>query len=260
MGILNVTPDSFYDGGRFFNLKAAVGAAKEMIRQGADIIDVGGESTGPNSRSVEEKEELRRVIPVIKKIAPYAHKKGAFISIDTYKSEVARQAIEAGADIVNDVTALRNDPKMAEVIAKYNAPVVLMRAKDPTPRTTLKKIRYKDAMKTVKNFLKERADYAVKNGIKKTNIIIDPGMGMFVSAIPKYSFEILQKLPELKKLGFPILVGASRKSFLGGAPKDRLIPSIFTSLYALFQGADIIRVHDIKEMAGFRSIFYNKYP
>lgn len=246
MGVLNVTPDSFSDGGKFFNVKKAVQRAKQMIREGADIIDVGGESSGPGSKFISEAEELRRVIPVIKKLVLIAKKRGVLISIDTYKAEVARQAIIAGAKIVNDVTALRGDPKMAKVIANSGVKIILMYSKDSSARTTRKKKRYKDVVGTVMKFLKSRIDFALKQGIKRSQIIIDPGMGAFISVIPKYSFEILTRLKEFKKLGFPILIGASRKSFLPGKVDERLVPTLIAHLIATQNGANIIRVHDVK--------------
>lgn len=247
MGILNVTLDSFSDGGKFFSVKKAVKHALKMIKEGADIIDVGGESGGPGSLFVPAEEELRRVIPVIKRIAPIAKKRKILISIDTYKAEVARQAIASGAKIVNDVTALRGDPEMAKVIANSGVKVILMYSKDKTARTTRKKKHYKDVVGTVMKFLKSRIDFALKQGIKRSQIIIDPGMGAFISVIPKYSFEILTRLKEFKKLGFSILIGASRKSFLPGAVGERLAPTLIAHLIATQNGANIIRVHDIKE-------------
>ncbi|MBI4994993.1 dihydropteroate synthase [Candidatus Peregrinibacteria bacterium] len=251
MGILNVTPDSFSDAGRFFSAKKAVQHAKQMIREGADIIDVGGESSGPGSKFVTVKEELRRVIPVIKKLADefkkksLSRKKKILISVDTYKACVAQQAIKAGVRIVNDVTALRGDKKMAEVIAKTGVKIILMYSKDSTARTTRKKKHYKDVVASVMKFLKNRARFAIKQGIKRNQIIIDPGMGAFISAIPKYSFEILARLKEFKRLGFPILIGTSRKSFLGGEIKSREIPTFITNLAAIQNGANIIRVHNV---------------
>lgn len=247
MGILNVTLDSFSDGGKFFNVAKALQRAKQMIKEGADIIDVGGESSGPGSKFVTVEEELRRVIPVIKKLAPVAKKRKILISIDTYKAEVAGQAIEAGARIVNDVTALRGDPEMVRVVAQTGVKIVLMYSKDSSARTTRKKKRYKDVVKTVMRFLEERIDFALKSGIKRSQIIIDPGMGMFLSAISKYSFEILRRLAEFKKLGFPILIGASKKSFLPGQTSERLGPTLIAHLVAIQNGANIIRVHDVKE-------------
>jgi len=245
MGILNVTPDSFSDGGVCFSLNKAISRAKEMIKEGADIIDVGGESSGPNSVFVSEEEELKRVIPVIKKIAPICKKHKVLISIDTYKSEVARQAVKAGASIINDVTALRGDPKMAKAAAELNVPIILMYSKDSTARTTRCEKKYKDVVKNVMEFLEKQIKYARDAGIKKENIIIDPGMGAFISAIPEYSFEILRRLFEFKKLGCEILIGTSRKSFLPGTLNQRLIPSLIANMVAVKNGARILRVHDV---------------
>jgi len=247
MGILNVTPDSFSDGGKYFDADIAAQKALQMIRDGADIVDVGGESTGPNSSPVTEEEELRRVIPVIEKIKKVAAKKMPIVSIDTYKSEVARQAIEVGASIVNDVTALRGDSKMASLVAKTGVKVVLMYSKDSSPRTTREAKQYKDVVKTVVDFLNERIDFALKSGIKKSQIIIDPGMGAFVSSEPKYSLEILRRLREIKKLGFPILVGTSRKSLLPGTVEHRDAPTFIANLVAVKNGADILRVHEVSQ-------------
>ncbi len=255
MGVLNVTPDSFSDGGKFNKLEKAVKRAKQMESEGADIIDIGGESTGPNSKFISLEEELKRVIPVIKLIRRISKLP---ISIDTYKSEVAKQALENGANLINDVTALRGDKNMAKIAAKYNCPIILMYSKDKTPRTTREAIDYEDVIKTIKTFLKNRIKFAEKQGIKKSQIIIDPGIGAFVSGIPKYSFEIIAKLKCLKELGFPILIGISRKSFLhpakGGASKKcsqsehlktRDLKSAILSAIAYLNGADIIRTHNI---------------
>lgn len=253
MGILNVTPDSFSDGGQFFSVDAAAARALLMVREGADIIDVGGESSGPGSSDVSEEEELRRVIPVISLLRK--SQPALFISIDTYKAEVARLAIAAGASMVNDVTALRGDPQMAHVIAQTGVPVVLMYSKDKTARTTRLKKCYRDVVKTVRGFLEERVTCALRAGIKREQIILDPGMGAFVSGEPRYSFEILERLEELKELGFPILVGVSRKSFLGGAVNERLAATLKANALAIKNGADILRVHDVKaHTAAFRDI------
>ncbi|MEK7085667.1 MAG: dihydropteroate synthase [Patescibacteria group bacterium] len=243
MGILNVTPDSFSDGGKFNSIEKALKRAKEIEEEGADIIDIGGESTGPNSQNVSLKEELNRVIPVIKRLRQISKLP---ISIDTYKSEVAKQALENGANIINDVTALRGDKNMAKIAAKYNCPIILMYSKDNSPRTTKKAVEYKDVMNTIKTFLKSRIKYAKQQGIKNSQIIIDPGMGAFVSGIPEYSFEIIAKLNQLKSLKFPILIGISRKSFLGGEIGTRDSKSAALSAIAYLNGADIIRTHDIQ--------------
>lgn len=245
MGVLNLTPDSFSDGGKFNNQTQAVRRALQIEKDGADILDIGGESTGPNSKNVSLNEELRRVIPILKKIRKQTKLP---ISIDTYKAEVARQALEEGADMINDVTALRGDKKMAKLAAKYKCPIVLMYSKDKTPRTTTQKKHYKDVIQTVENFLQKRIEYAKTQGISPKNIIIDPGMGQFVSAIPKYSFEIIARLNELKKLGYPILIGISRKSFLRGRLNERDEISAALSPIAYLNGANIIRTHDVKRI------------
>lgn len=243
MGILNVTPDSFFDGNIFLQKKNALRHAGRMVKEGADIIDIGGESSGPGSENVSVEEELRRVIPVVKAVRKKFPE--LQISVDTYKAEVARRAIAAGATMINDVTALRGDAQMARVIAESGVPVVLMYSKDPTARTTRAKKRYKDVVKTIKDFLRARIAYAKFQGIRDSQIIIDPGMGVFVSGYPKYSFEILARLKEFQPLGYPILVGASRKGFLGGALKDRLGASVVAHITAVQNGANIIRVHDV---------------
>ena len=175
-----MTPDSFNDGGKYNTLQKALKRAKALEVQGANVIDIGGESTGPGSKNVTIEEELKRVIPILKSL----RKSTALpISIDTYKAEVARQALEHGANMINDVTALRGDPKMASIIAKHKCPIILTYSKDNSPRTTIKKIKYKDVIKTIKSFLSKRISYAKKHGIKPSRIIIDPGMGQFISAI-----------------------------------------------------------------------------
>lgn len=243
MGILNVTPDSFSDGGKYFTPKRALKRALEMENEGADIIDIGGESTGPNSKDVTIEEELRRVIPVIKLIRKHTKLP---ISIDTYKSEVAQKSLEAGANIINDVTGLRGDKNMAKVAAKYKCKIIIMFSKDATQRTTIKTRHYKNVVLEIKKFLKKQIGYAKRSGIKNDNIIIDPGMGNFISKIPGYSFEIIAKLHELKKLGFPILVGMSHKSFLGGTTAEREKKALSLSAIAYINGASIIRTHDVK--------------
>ena len=242
MGILNLTPDSFSDGGRFNTETRALKQVRKLIRDGVDIIDIGGESTGPNSKNVSLKEELARVIPILKKIRKITK---IPISIDTYKADVARQALEAGANIINDVTALRGDKNMAKVAAKYNCPIILMYSKDSTPRTTRSPKKYRDVIKTIKGFWKARVAYATKNGIKRKNIILDPGMGAFVSGIADYSFEIVTRLNELTNLGFPVLIGLSRKSFLGGTIKERDKKAITLTTIAVLNGVSIIRTHHV---------------
>lgn len=269
MGILNVTPDSFSDGGAYFlgadldrSVEMAVARALEMIKEGADIIDVGGESTGPGSSDVSLEEELGRVIPVIEGIRAEEERRSigrnVLISVDTWKSEVAEKAIEAGATMVNDVTAFRGDPEMARVVADARleggarVPVVLMYSKDEGPRTSKENVKYTDVVAAIKEFLMERVKVAEKAGVSRDQIILDPGMGAFVSMDPEYSYEILARLEEFKDLGFPILVGTSRKSFLTThfgdmKPEDRLEGSLSTAFEAKMNGASILRVHDVAE-------------
>jgi len=248
MGILNVTPDSFSDGGKFKSTEEAVEHALKMVQEGADIIDIGGESTGPGSKDVVEKEELERVLPVIEGLRK---KSDVWISVDTYKAEVARHALEKGVDMVNDVTALRGDEKMVSVLAEYDVPIVIMYAKDPTARTTREAKNYDDVVKTVHHFLVERLDFGVRNGIRKDRFILDPGMGAFVSSDSKYSLQLLKRLDEFKDMGLPILVGASRKGFIGEILKtkvqERLEGSLACAAVALMNGASILRVHDVQE-------------
>ncbi len=241
MGILNVTPDSFSDGGKYTNPKNLEQRIKELIHEGADIIDVGGESTGPGSSDVRTAEELRRVIPTVKMIRSLSN--SVKISIDTNKSEVAKAAIENGATIINDVTALRNDEKMAKLVAESEVKVILMYSKDQTPRTSIQEMEYEDVINEIKEFLEERIEYAKSQGVKNEQIIIDPGMGHFVSAKAKYSMEIIQRLGELTKLTYPILLGISRKSFLGGNLEDRDQKGLPVTAIAYLNGASIIRTH-----------------
>ena len=248
MGVLNVTPDSFFDKGRFFDKKKAVGHALRMVAEGADIIDIGGESTRPGAREVSAGEELDRVIPVIEAIAGKIKKP---ISIDTRKAKVAEAAIKAGARIVNDISSLMHDPSMACIVARCKAALILMHMKG-TPETMQRSPRYKNVIKEISDHFKKTIAVAVKAGVKKTNIIIDPGIG-FGKAL-EHNLEILRKLEKFKELGHPICVGTSRKSFIGkllgsGDPDDRLSGTIATCAVAIMNGADILRVHDVREIA-----------
>ncbi len=248
MGILNTTPDSFSDGGKHHTPQKALKKALEMIEAGAQIIDIGGESTGPGSKNVTTEEELRRVIPVIKLIRKHSK---VLISIDTYKSAVAKEALANGADIINDVTALRGDKEMASVIAESKCPYIMMYSKDPTARTTLKAKTYADVTKTIEKFFEAQIKKAQKNGIKRSQLILDPGMGQFISSIPKYSFQIIARLPELKNFKLPILIGISRKSFFGGSLKERDEKGKALTAIAYLNGASIIRTHDVKGIKEF---------
>jgi dihydropteroate synthase len=250
MGVLNVTPDSFSDGGEFYTKHLAVQRAQAMILEGADILDIGGESTGPGSQDVGLAEELSRVIPVIEAIRQV--NTDIWISVDTWKAEVARQALMAGADMVNDVTGLRGDPLMVDVLSRAGVPVVLMYAKDDSARTTNEVVHYDDVVGSIMAFWAERMAYATSKGVTWDQIVLDPGMGSFVSADAKYSMEILERLREFEVMEQPLLVGASRKGFIrdvwgGEKPKDRLEGSLMAAQMAALNGAHIIRAHDVEE-------------
>ncbi len=247
MGIVNLSPDSFYGNGVEASIAANI--ALDMQENGADIIDVGAESTRPGSKPVPVKEEIKRVRDFLKL---FAKKSKIPISIDTYKPEVANVALNEGADIINDIYALRYDnSKMAKTVAKHKAAVVLMHMQG-TPTTMQKNIKYKEAdiMAEIFNFLKERIDFSLNNGIKKESIIIDPGIGFGKTV--EHNLLIIKKMIELKSLDCPILIGISNKSFLADVAnvkelKDRLIASTTACICAAQNGADIIRVHNIKE-------------
>jgi len=245
MGVVNVTPDSFSDGGLFFNSKVAIKHAKQLEKDGADIIDIGGESTRPGSETITLKEELRRVIPVIEGIA---NKIDVPISIDTCKSEVALAALDAGASIINDISAARFDPKIADVAAQNNVPIILMHMQG-TPKNMQKDPKYDDVMEDIKEFLKQRVDFTLSKGISRENIIIDPGIGFGKTL--EHNYEIIKRLGELKELDLPILIGTSRKSFIGNTLNldinDRLEGTLATVTITIINGADIVRVHDVKE-------------
>ncbi len=245
MGVLNVTPDSFSDGGKFFKPEAAINQALRMVEQGADIIDVGGESTRPGADAITVEEELRRVIPVIKEITK---KTDIPVSIDTYKSEVAKEALDAGAEMINDISALRFDPQMKEVAARYNVPVVLMHIKG-TPKNMQDNPFYENLIQEISDYLKESIELAENSGIDEEKIIIDPGIG-FGKRLED-NLEILRNLEKLTSLRKPILVGLSRKSFIGKVLDlplaERMEGSLAALAVAICNGANILRVHDVKE-------------
>ena len=251
MGILNITTDSFSDGSLFFKMDAAIAQARKMIADGADWLDIGGESSGPDSTEITQDEELQRVIPLIKKIREVSE---IWISVDTWKSEVARKSLEAGADAVNDVTALRGDTEMVKVIAEYKVPVILMFSKDRSARTSRQDSDYVDVVGTLKSFFSERLKFADSNGIDKSQIVLDPGMGFFISGKAKYSFEVIQRISELHEFELPLLLGPSRKSFLAGVTKgrslkfsERDIPCATVSSIALWQGVTLLRFHEVEQ-------------
>lgn len=253
MGILNVTPDSFWDGGQAITVESAVARAKRFEAAGAGWIDVGGESTGPGSSDVSLAEERRRVVPAVRALVRELR---VPVSVDTAKAAVAREALAAGATMVNDVSALRGDPEMAGVVAAAGAAVILMYAKDPTTRTTRRDVRYDDVVGTVCDFLRERIAAARSAGVDDARILVDPGLGWFVGADPRYSYEILAGLDRVRALGYPVVVGPSRKSFLAHdgvhSPRptaERLMATAAAVAIASWQGAAIVRVHDVDAMA-----------
>lgn len=247
MGVLNVTPDSFSDGGEHFDLAAAVDRGRQMIAQGADIIDVGGESTRPGSEGVLPDEQIRRVVPVIEQLASQTDKP---ISIDTTSSVVARRALAAGAGIVNDISAGRADQHMFELLADLGSPLVLMHMLG-TPADMQSKPCYEDVVGEITAFLARALDKATAAGVHRDRIIIDPGIGFGKTV--EHNLEILRRLSEFHRLGRPILLGTSRKSFIGrvlgqDSPKDRLWGTAATVALAVAAGAHILRVHDIAQM------------
>jgi len=277
MGVLNVTPDSFSDGGKFAEVDRAVEHTREMARAGADIIDIGGESTRPGAATVSAEEELRRVMPVVERLsvecasttergagdasrcrAPTTnHEARVTISIDTTKAVVAEKALEAGARIVNDISALRFDPRMVEVVRNAGAGLVLMHMQG-TPQTMQAAPHYDDVVTEVLTFLAERVAFAEARGVKKSQIAVDPGIGFGKTV--EQNLQLLARLEELTSLGCPVLVGTSRKSFIGkvlglpepgtaGGATERLWGTAATVAWAVAQGARIVRVHDVAEMA-----------
>jgi dihydropteroate synthase len=244
MGVINVTPDSFSDGGVHLDADVAESAARRMLGEGAAIVDVGGESTRPGSEGVDLEEELRRVVPVLERL------QGLPVSIDTAKAEVARRALELGAELVNDVTALRGDARMAEVVAASGAYVCLMHMQGE-PRTMQANPTYDDVVAAVAAFLEERLRFAVDAGVDEELICLDPGIGFGKTV--EQNFELVRRLPELAALGRPLLVGFSRKSSLGRILGDRnattgpLSASVAAAVTAYERGATILRVHDVRE-------------
>ncbi|MBI4687830.1 MAG: dihydropteroate synthase [Nitrospirae bacterium] len=248
MGIVNITPDSFSDGGLFLGKDKAVEHALHMVEEGADIIDIGGESTRPGAEAVSAKEEIRRVVPVIEALRK---KINVPLSIDTYKSEVAEAALRAGADIVNDISGLRFDRKMPAVIAKHKAPVVIMHIKG-TPKNMQAKPAYKALIPEIMDYLREGIEIARDAGISDDKIIIDPGIGFGKTL--EYNLEIIRRLNEFSGFQKPILLGPSRKSFIGKILGDlpsseRLEGTLATVTAAILNGANIVRVHDVRPTA-----------
>jgi dihydropteroate synthase len=254
MGVLNVTPDSFADGGcRFFDHAAAQTQARALVAAGADILDIGGESTRPFADPVPLEEELRRVVPVIEAIAPDLT---IPISIDTYKAEVARAALDAGAALINDISALRFDPLMAPLAADYQAPVVLMHMQG-TPRDMQRQPHYANLMGEIKDFFRERLDFAASQGLPRDLITLDPGIGF--GKTRDHNLEILNRLDEFLDLGVPLLIGPSRKAFIGhltGQPagEERDIGTLAALAVAVMRGARLVRTHNVAYARQFLTV------
>jgi dihydropteroate synthase len=246
MGVVNVTPDSFSDGGLFLDPEAAVAHGKQLAAEGADILDVGGESTRPGAAPVAADEELRRVLPVVEQLAA----SGSRVSIDTTKLAVARDALEAGATLVNDVSAFRFEPELAGLVAGAGADCCLMHMLGE-PRTMQEDPRYDDVVGDVKAFLEERLAFAVAEGVPEERVWLDPGIGFGKTA--QHNLELLRRLDEIVAIGRPVVVGTSRKSFLGkllgGKAEDERLPgTIATNVLALERGASVFRVHDVAQV------------
>jgi dihydropteroate synthase len=252
MGILNVTPDSFSDGGRFLDPAAAVAHGRMLAGEGADILDVGGESTRPGAEPVPAQEEMRRVLPVIEALA--SEDLGAKVSVDTYKADVASAALAAGAGMINDVSAFRAEPEMAGLVAQSGADCCLMHMLGE-PRTMQEDPRYEDVVDDVRAFLEERLEFALREGVVPERIMLDPGIGF--GKTEAHNLELLRRLPELSTLGAPIVIGTSRKAFLGriiarsaGAAEpveasQRLAGTIASNVMAYERGASVFRVHEV---------------
>jgi dihydropteroate synthase len=243
MGILNVTPDSFSDGGEWFHFDEAVRHGRHLVAEGADILDIGGESTRPGAAPVALDEELRRVVPVVRALGGT----GAQLSVDTTKLTVAEAAVEAGATFVNDVTAFRHEPEIAGFVADSRCDCCLMHMLGE-PRTMQQDPRYEDVVDDVRAFLEERAEFAVREGVREDRIMVDPGIGFGKTL--DHNLELLRRLDEIVTIGFPVVIGTSRKSFLGRLtgrddPHDRVAATLATTVLALERGAAVFRVHDV---------------
>ncbi|GAB6072246.1 dihydropteroate synthase [Venenivibrio stagnispumantis] len=266
MGVLNLTPDSFSNGDTnpyYKNVEKAVERIAKMLEEGADIIDIGGESTRPGATPVPVEEELERVLPVIKAARKELGDK-FFISIDTYKSKVAQYAIEEGADIINDISGFTLDREMPSVVAKYDCPVIVNHIRGNPQTMQQGDIYYDDVVMDISKFLHKQISFAMEKGVRKDRFIIDPGIGFGKKV--EHNVEIIKRLNEFKILGFPIMIGISRKSFLGiilknllnlekmPSPKERLNATLGATAYAVLNGAHIVRTHDIKETVEFLTI------
>jgi len=244
MGVLNVTPDSFSDGGRFLAADDALAQGLALVREGAAIVDIGGESTRPGSDPVAADEELRRVLPVVEALADRV---GVPISVDTMKAEVARRALGAGAALINDVSALRADPAMVEVVAELGAPVCLMHMQG-APKTMQEAPHYDDVVDEVLQFLEERMAFALARGVAEDQLLLDPGIGFGKTV--EHNLTLLRHLDRVVALGRPVVLGTSRKRFLGAIlgsePGERVIGTVTTTVVGLLAGAHVFRVHDVK--------------
>ena len=248
MGILNITTDSFYDGGKYISVDKAVKHALKMVDEGADIIDIGGESTRPGAEPISVDEELKRVIPVIEILSK---KLSIPISIDTYKAKVAEEAINAGATIINDISGLRFDPLMPEVASKYKVPVIIMHIKG-TPKDMQKNPQYDALIPEITEYLRGSIVLAKQAGVEENMIIIDPGIGF--GKLLDHNLQIIKNLKEFTQLGKPILIGVSRKSFIGkilndASPSERLEGTASSVAISVINGANIVRVHDVGFMS-----------
>ncbi len=264
MGILNVTPDSFSDGGRYFKFEKAVAQGRALAHEGADILDIGGESSRPFAEPVSEEEEIQRVAPVIKELS---HQIDIPISIDTVKSRVALEALNAGASIINDISSFEKDPKLADLAAKRSTPVIMMHMKG-TPETMQVNPEYSDLIKEINDYFIQRIDFAVNKGIQKKNIILDPGIGFGKTV--QHNLVILKNMDKLAEIGFPLLVGSSRKSFIQkilseknkkenkqeihAASEECEIGTLASVAAAFMNGGHIVRVHDVARVKPFVQI------
>jgi dihydropteroate synthase len=249
MGVLNVTPDSFSDGGRFATADAATQQALEMVEAGADLLDIGGESTRPGSMPVEPDEQIRRIVPVVRAVAQ--QQPAVTLSIDTTRAAVAAAALDAGAHVINDVSALHDDPDLLPLVARHRVPLVLMHMKG-TPRTMQENPVYRDVVAEVGEFLAERLRHVMAAGVDEASVLLDPGIGF--GKTMAHNLELLRRLPELAALGRPLLVGTSRKKFIGTItgepdPARRVFGTAATVAWAIANGAAVVRVHDVGPMA-----------
>jgi dihydropteroate synthase len=246
MGVLNVTPDSFSDGGRFATKDEAVAQAERMLAEGADVLDIGGESTRPGARDVPAEEQMRRILPVIERVR--ARHPRAILSIDTRSAAVAEAALEAGADIINDVSALRHDPAMAPLLVRRGVPVVLMHMKG-TPATMLQEAHYQDVVREVRDYFRRRVADLASAGLARSRMLLDPGIGFAKNTF--HNLEVLRRIGEFHELGLPLTVGPSRKRFIGQVlglenPDDRLYGTLAAVAVCAQAGVQIVRVHDVR--------------